>query len=145
MTPEERVKDLKRLLSPFTELPEIYWQHVIESIREAVLDGERAESAGAYNQGYDNGRASMREEARFTADKEISRLKAELEDRDKKLGTCIAQGVGTTIDRDLWKSRAEKLAEALRSILDWTNKPFPEKSTFRTIAKAALAEWGEGK
>lgn len=53
------------------------------------------------------------------------------------------------LDRVTWKSKAEKLAEAFRKMLspemDWENGEIGVGSNFRQIAKAALAEFGEGK
>lgn len=40
MTPEERAESLRKLLIPFTELPEIFWQHVAEEISAAVEEAK---------------------------------------------------------------------------------------------------------
>lgn len=78
---------------------------------------------------------------------EIDRLKAELESFQKffrgKVDICNYCDA-TRRDRDLWKSKTDKLAEALRFVgshawaggKSWVDEPH---------VKAALAECGEGK
>lgn len=80
--------------------------------------------------------------------KEIDRLKAELE--VFKTGKVYQQGVSDgeahirfqlEVDRDLWKSLAEKLAEALRYVIH-SGESYER---VQEMSEAALAEFEEGK
>lgn len=71
-------------------------------------------------------------------DKEIDRLKAEVENRTS-LGY---QRLKT--DRDTWKTRAEKMAEALREIIKVSNPELlASRYTMEVIAKAVLEKMGK--
>ena len=65
---------------------------------------------------------------------DISKLKAELELQKETCRTGF-------IDRDLWKSKAEKLAEALRHSHNMHHALLGKKCPRACIAKEALAEF----
>lgn len=79
--------------------------------------------------------------------KEVERLKAELELKEKERCANVDYGIAVTNDRDAWKARAEKLAEALRKMIspetDWENGAIGVGNTFRYIAREALADYAK--
>lgn len=72
--------------------------------------------------------------------KEIDMLKAELEKEIKFNGNVLDIRMHELAkDRDLWKSKAEKLVEALSNMLGWQSlAPF----TIQEQAKAVLEDYG---
>lgn len=91
-----------------------------------------------------------------TLESKLDRLKAELEKRHEKCKENYDEAIKNRwdagLDRDLWKSKAEKLAEALRRIEERTLTDRVEGPELRAQnannyrdAKAALAEFGEGQ
>lgn len=76
---------------------------------------------------------------------ERGRLKAELEIAQAEL--CVSDEL--IKDRDLWKSKAEKMAEALRQISEASNglqrSTLPVLQACVSIAKAALTEFEKEK
>lgn len=82
----------------------------------------------------------------------IDRLKAEVENekkesvywRNTEAKILAADCVKYREDRDLWESRAKKLAEALRNLVGQYGFDSAKPPEWHE-AKAALAEWKEGK
>lgn len=73
------------------------------------------------------------------ANEEIDRLKAELE-------ACIKERIYQAEQRDLWKSKAEKLEKVLRIISVGNMEATAEAMNYhQEIAKAVLEEFEKGK
>lgn len=80
---------------------------------------------------------------------ERNRLKAELEKRHEKCKENYDEAIKNRwdagLDRDAWKSKAEKLAEALRHYQECSEGCTCGDGWDHKWAKAALAEFGEGQ
>lgn len=53
------------------------------------------------------------------SEKEVERLKAELDDKGECLGRAVDHKISSVIDRDAWKARAVKLEEAVKRSVLW--------------------------
>lgn len=112
-------KERNRLIA---EAEQFRAEAVLNAKNMAMLEGERDRLKEAFE---------WKDKAYVTCRKEIDRLKAEL----AAIENCNFNHCILLEDRDLWKSKCKKLAEALRKIYEGD----PEGVYAGPTAKAALA------